>query len=1022
MASQNDIAVIGISCLFAGAGDAAAYWSNILDRRCFIEEADDDWVGPYYDPDSNEISRIYTRRAGLLGSLAEFDPVAFGVVPNAIDASEPDHFIALREAAGALFDAGYRERAFDRTRTGVIMGRGASPNRGTASGFQVGVAVDQTVAIIRQILPDLTPTQVEQVWQSLNASVVKMTSESAPGQVSNVAVGRIANRLDLMGPSYMVDAACSSSLIAVDAAMRELQTGECDLMLAGGVQGSMPPQVYMLFCQLGALSRTMVKPFDEAADGVLLGEGCGFVVLKRLADAERDGDRIYAVLKGCGVASDGKALGLLAPRMEGQILAMRRAYERAGVRPDSVSLIEAHGTGIQLGDQTEVQAMASVFGERQRLLPHIAIGSVKSMIGHCIPAAGVASLIKTVLALYHKVLPPTLCDQVNPKLGLDRLPFFVNQAGKPWIHRVDGPPRRAGVSAFGFGGINVHLVTEEHRDTSLETYVQHEARPFELCIFSARDADELEEQLAAFQKFLEERPDVSLASLASGLAAKKAADYRLAVVAQSPSDLLDKLGQASRILRSKPEGFSLRSGVYFKPPQHRVGGKTAFLFPGQGSPYPHMLSDLCRFFPQFRAWYDEADTAYADIWPCQLSEYIYPPSLLSDAEREHVQEGFYQIDIAQEMVITTDLAFNALLHEFGVRPDIVVGHSAGEYAALVASGAVSVDSVEEGRAVRQAVNRLYRDFGASESVPRGSLLMVGAMERDLVHERINASSGRIHLAMDNCLHQQVLFGSPDDIDQMAVQLREQGGIITQLPYSYAYHTPLMESLKDKLLGYYALVPLCAPKTPLFSCSSLSYFPDEPEEIRHLAAQQWWTPVHFRTAMMQLHSEGVGRFIEMGPANLLTGFASDTLRDQSALTLAVNEKTRSGFEQLLRLLAQVYVDGLDVQMEPLFRHRNVEPIDWQNAPACEKKRSTKRCLDLSLPKLKLDDSTAKELRSKVTASMPQASGTGAEDPVLSGHFALMNQFLENQRLWAEAVFGKSKGHGSGDQNDMERQSS
>ena len=1005
MASDSDIAVIGMSCLFAGAGDVSAYWTNILDRKCFIEEASDDWAGPYYDPDSKEISRIYTRRAGLLGDLAEFDPVAFGVVPNAIDASEPDHFIALREAAGALWDAGYKDRQFDRERAGVILGRGASPNRGTASGFQVGMAVDQTVDIIRKIIPELTAQQIDALWHSLNDSVVKMNPESAPGQVSNVAVGRIANRLDLMGPSYMVDAACSSSLIAVEAAMRELLSGDSDLMLAGGVQGSMPPQVYMLFCQLGALARTKFMPFDEAADGVLLGEGCGFVLLKRLADAERDEDRIYAVLKGCGIASDGKALGLLAPRVEGEALAMRRAYEKAGIDPTSVSLIEAHGTGIPLGDQTELKAMASVFGERKRLLPHIAIGSVKSMIGHCIPAAGVASLIKTVLALYHKVLPPTLCDRVQPELGLDKLPFFVNQASKPWIHPVGETPRRAGINAFGFGGINVHLVAEEHTPPNLETYIQHEKRPFELCVFSAMAVDELEGQLQTVQQLLSDRPEISLEDLAAGLAESEPGNHRLAIVAENTEDLLKKLAEAIRAMHSRPSGFSMRSGVYFKAPQQRVEGQLAFLFPGQGSPYPYMVADLARFFPQFRAWYDEADTAYADIWPCWLSEYIFPPTHVSDAEREHLPSGFYQIDVAQEMVITTDLALNALLNEFGIYPDVVIGHSAGEYAALAASGAIAVESVREGREVRRAVNRLYREFGANDAVPRGALLMIGAMERELVARLVGQYAGSVHMAMDNCPHQQVLFGPPNEMAKLAPQLREHGGIVTELPYSYAYHTPLMKALDEKLMAFYSLVPLRAPQVSLFSCSSLSYFPDDAEAIRLLAAQQWWTPVQFRKAMLELHGQGVRRFIEVGPANLLTGFASDTLRGKDALTIPVNEKTRSGLDQLLRLLGQLFVDGSAINMEPLFRHRRVTPVDWHHPPEPSKRRSANRKLNLSLPTLSLDESSVSSLRSCLGSS-PQPAGADPTDHILSGHFALMNQFLENQRLWAEAIFGQS----------------
>jgi acyl transferase domain-containing protein len=258
-----------------------------------------------------------------------------------------------------------------------------------------------------------------------------------------------------------VDAACASSLIAVDLGMRELLTGRCDLALVGGVNVSTPPTVLMVFCQLGALSRQgQIRPFDKDADGVLLGEGLGMVVLKRKEEAERDGDRIYAILKGVGISSDGRGLAVLAPRVEGEELALRRAYDATDISPKTVGLIEAHGTGTSVGDLTEIQALSRVFGPRKGTVPHCAIGSVKSMISHTIPAAGIAGLIKTSLALHHKILPPTInCDGPNPEFELEKTPFYINTEPRPWVHG-GREPRRAGVNAFGFGGINAHAILE----------------------------------------------------------------------------------------------------------------------------------------------------------------------------------------------------------------------------------------------------------------------------------------------------------------------------------------------------------------------------------------------------------------------------------------------------------------------------------------------------------------------------------------------------------------------------------
>lgn len=291
---------------------------------------------PYFDPDSQENDRIYTRKGGFLGELAEFDPTEFGIMPASVDGGEPDHFLALRLAVEALRDAGYGDGSFNGETTGIILGRGTYINRGYNTLLQHGQIVDQTLGLLQQFHPNLDDQTLSSIRQQLKASLPPFTAEMVPGLVPNVITGRIANRLNLMGPNYIVDAACASSLIAVELAIKELLDGNCDLMLAGGVHASTPPQINMIFCRIGALAREGICPFDQATTGTLLGEGLGILVLKRLADAERDGDRIYAVLKGIGSSSDGKAYGLLAPRQEGEVLALQRAYANSGVDPVTV--------------------------------------------------------------------------------------------------------------------------------------------------------------------------------------------------------------------------------------------------------------------------------------------------------------------------------------------------------------------------------------------------------------------------------------------------------------------------------------------------------------------------------------------------------------------------------------------------------------------------------------------------------------------------------------------------------------
>ncbi len=347
-------------------------------------------------------------------------------MPNSVDGTEPDHFLALRSAYEAVADAGYLKRRLDPARTEVIIGRGTYVNRGNTTVVQHALVVDSIIRILKQLHPEHSDEELAIIRGHLKASLPAFHAETAAGLVPNIISGRIANRLDFMGANYLVDAACASSLVALDHGMRDLLSGRCDLALVGGVHASTPPPIVMIFCQLKAISKSgEIRPFDQRADGTLLGEGVGMVALKRREDAERDGDHIYALVKGVGVASDGKALGLLAPRLEGEQLALQRAYESAGVAPETVGLIEAHGTATPVGDVVEIEALNSVFGPRSGDAPTCALGSVKSMISHLMPASGIAGLIKTALALHHRVLPPTInCDEPNPKLGLDDEPLL----------------------------------------------------------------------------------------------------------------------------------------------------------------------------------------------------------------------------------------------------------------------------------------------------------------------------------------------------------------------------------------------------------------------------------------------------------------------------------------------------------------------------------------------------------------------------------------------------------------------
>lgn len=1052
MPPDTDIAIIGMAALFPGAKDLQSYWQNILNRVDAVREGSDQWSTPYYDPDSHDNDRLYTRRGGFVEDLADFNPMAFGIMPNSVVGADPDHFLALKLAQDALTDAGYGEREFDRERTGIILGRGTYINRGFTNLLQHGLVVDQTLGLLQQLHPDLPADTLAQIRQQLKASLPPFTAEMAPGMVPNVVTGRIANRLGLMGPNYVIDAACSSSLIAMEMGIQELHNRRCDVMLAGGVHVPSPPQLHMIFAQLGALSHGQIRPFDQGADGTLLSEGCGILVLKRRQDAERDGDRIYALIKATGNSSDGKALGLLAPRFEGEVLALKRAYYRetgeTRIDPATVTLVEAHGTGIPLGDKTEVRSLSHIFGDRHDQLPHRALGSVKSMIGHCTIAAGAAGLIKSTLALYHKVLPPTLCDQVNPDLGLEQTSFYINNQTRPWIHSGHEAPRRAAVNAFGFGGVNAHVVLEEYNPAPAQ--ILHCQWPTELVQLSAASGDALLQTIVQVRQWIHQ-PGATLADLAYSLAQLPSQPHRLGVVATDLSDLDTKLDKSLERLQQKPnQPFQTRSGLFYaivdstQPP-----GKVAFLFPGEGAQYPNMLADLCLYFPQVREWFDFLDATFADRAD-PPSQFIFPPpTSLTAAEQESVRERLFTMDVASETVFIASLALNHLLQDCGIPCDLMVGHSTGENSALIASETIKLTNREDLGQKMRHLNQLYGQLAQQDQIPKGVLLTVGALPPEQLAAVLAQAVDSVHLAMDNCPNQAVLFGPEAAITGLEPQLQAAGAICQRLPFDRAYHTPLFDPVTHTFASFYEGLTLGAGRIPLYSCATMTAFPEDPEEIRQLASQQWSSRVRFRETIAHLHQQGVRVFIEVGPSSNLTAFVDDILKGQDYLALPSNRQNQPGLAQLQQLLARLWLLGLPITTAPLYQLRSLRALDLAAGPVAVPPSPSLR-LNLEMPVMRLSPDFAAKLRTQLAPPIPQPlapvatldrSGqlphpappaspphrpapetnpnpsrpaTPDVDPqpaqttaVVADHFNLMQGFLSNQSRVAAAVYRETE---------------
>ncbi len=930
-----DVAIIGMAALYPGAPDLTSYWQNILDKVDAITDPPPGSWDPstHFDPTSTENDRVYCQKGGYLAPVASFNPLEHGVMPVAVEGGEPDQWLALKVARAALADAGYLDRLDVRHRTSVVIGKGTYINRGNLSMVQHSLMVDQTLRILKGLRPDLGPTDLAEIRAGLKQRLPPFDAEAASGLIPNIVAGRIANRLDLMGPSYTVDAACASSLIAAELGLRDLQTGECDLALVGGAQISTPIPIFTLFCQLNALShRQQIRPFDRDADGTILGEGIGMIVLKRRRDAERDGDRIYAILKSVGTASDGRGASVMAPRVEGEELAVRRAYEKAGVDPRSIALVEAHGTATTVGDSAEVQALTRVFGQRDGLVPTCAIGTVKSMIGHTMPAAGVAGLIKAALALYHRVLPPTLnVAEPNRQLTSPESRFYVSTETRPWIHNRSDSPRRAGVNAFGFGGINAHAVLEEYADARESTHPSHLERwDSEVLLLQAADREGLIEEIDRLVAQVDRAPEATLRDVAYtvNVAARgERGASRLGVVASDLADLRAKLSRArQRLLEPRRRAIRDVTGLYYSPEPLADRGKLAVLFPGEGSQYQGMLADLCNHFPVVRAAFDQMDRIFRDHpRGYRPSDVFFPPTLLPPELREILEQRLWRSDSAWEAVLTANHGLWSLATLLGITPDVIVGHSTGEYSAMRAAGVLDWSDESDYRRFVLALNRGYQDAVAAGGVPPAAMLAVGA-DRERVQSLADRVEGRIYLAMDNCLHQAVLVGDRDAVER-ARQLAQTDGLIYEyLAFDRAYHTPDFAPYLDHLVAAFSEARIHQPRLPIYSCTTSAAYPDDPDTIRQLMVDHWVRPVEFRRTIETLYDQGVRIFLETGARGNLTTFVEDILRGRPHAAIAMNVQRRSGTFQLNHALAQLGAHGYNVDFEPLYLRRRSRSLD------------------------------------------------------------------------------------------------
>ncbi|WP_228973857.1 type I polyketide synthase [Streptomyces sp. DH12] len=859
--AKDPVAIVGLAGRFPRAGDVRAFWDNIMSARDCSDLVPSSWwrTDQYYDPDPFAPDKTYCRRGGFL-TPEVFDPLEFGIPPNTLDSTGLVQLLSLVVAKEALEDAGQgRADWYEAARTGVVLG--VCGTNSTIMPLAARLFVPQMAETMRsQGVPE---DQVDAVVRSQLAALPKWTEDSFPGVLGNVVSGRIANRLNLGAANHTVDAACASSLAALRSAVDELLSRRADLMLTGGCDTDNAIVSFMCFSKTPALSPSeQVRPFDAEADGTLVGEGVGVLVLKRLADAERDGDRVYAVLRGLGSSSDGRTGSIYAPCGEGQVAALRRAYEDADCPPRTVQLIEAHGTGTRVGDGVELAALNEVLsGPEERHFA--AVGSVKSQIGHTKAAAGAAGVIKAALALHHRVLPPTInVREPHAQTAREGSALYLNTHARPWVLDPSRPVRRAGVSSFGFGGVNYHAVLEEYTGGGEERdHPLHDVP--RMALWHAPDAEELLRRLEAGE----------------GPAREPAppGHTRIGFVATGEEEYGELLALAAKRLRQDPDLPQWRHprGIHYRasalPPEAGV----AALFAGQGSQYVGMGLRTALAVPPVRAAFDDANALFPPS--DSLAGAVFPPPVAEDAETRN--ERLRRTGHAQSAIGALSVGQYRYLRMMGFAPRSALGHSFGELTALWAAGVL-----DDG-----AFTRLARARGQAMELPAGTDAdpgrMIAVMASPGELGALLAEVPGMTVSGRNAPDQYTVAGPTPSALRFAELCADRGVRAKPLDVAAAFHTPLVEHAAEAFAAACAGTAFAAPALRVHSTTAGAAYVGEADADRRTLVRQLVEPVDFAARLEEMYADGTRVFVEFGPGRVLTQLVERTLGDRGVEAIA-----------------------------------------------------------------------------------------------------------------------------------------
>lgn len=849
--ANEAIAIIGIGCRFPGADDPESFWRLLREGKDGITEVPKDrWdLQAFYDTKRGTPGKMHTRWGGFLHDIDLFDPSFFRISPREAAHMDPQQRLLLEVSWEALETAGIAPDTLAGSQTGVFVGISSND-----------------YAHLRKNDPRLIDAYL------------------GTGNAHSIAANRLSYFFDLRGPSVAIDTACSSSLVAVHMACQSLRSGECEVALAGGVNVILTPDLTVAFSQAQMLSSDgRCKTFDDDADGYVRSEGCGMVVLKPLTNALRDGDPVLAVIRGSAVNQDGRSNGLTAPNGPAQEAVIRQALRNAGVTPQQINYVETHGSSTPLGDPIEFESLKNVLMPGRSPEQTCVIGSVKTNIGHLESAAGIAGLIKVVLSLQHGEIPPHInFKKLNQHISLDGTSFMIPRERQAW---PESKRRLAGVSAFGFGGTNVHVIVEEaaRQTTPLSEF----ERTMHLLTLSAQSEMALRKLAERYARFCADNPLISVADVAyTTNVGRNHFAHRLAVQATTVSQLQERL-------RSFTEG-SIGQGVQQGKVSGKARGGIAFLFTGQGSQYVGMGRQLYETQPTFRRALEQCDQILRAYLEQPLLSVLYPDP--------GVTPPLHETAYTQPALFALEYALAELWRSWGIEPDVVMGHSVGEYVAACIAGALSL---HDGLKLIAARGRLMQELPE-----RGSMLVVFA-EPTRIERAMAPFADSVAIAAINGPNNTVLSGRSTAIEQLRQQLESEGLVTHPMTVSHAFHSPLMEPMLDAYEKVAGEIPQQPLRIPLVSNLTGNLFKAGDTLEAHYWRQQTRNAVQFAAGMRTLAEQHCELFIEIGPGATLIGMGRRCIPEQAVSWLPSLQKDRDDWDVLLQTVGALYVKGVEI---------------------------------------------------------------------------------------------------------------